>query len=92
MPRRRIPDSWHCAQAWSRLLHQGGAETLPVVLHSSDVITLFPNRHWFSRMLNAGMLPGDQVVAGGIWLCARAHFLSWLQTCAEPHCRPGTTS
>jgi hypothetical protein len=34
-------------------------------------------------MLNAGMLPGDQVVAGGIWLCARAHFLTWLRSRAS---------
>ena len=83
MPRQRILVSWHCGQAWNQLMQQGGGGTLPLVLHTSDVIDLFPNRHWFSRMLNTGMLPGDQVVAGGIWLCAREHFLIWLQTRAQ---------
>jgi hypothetical protein len=80
MPRQRIPNSWHCAQAWTCLQQQGGAGTLPLVVHTRDLIDLFPNKHWFSRMLTTGMLPGDQVIAGGIWLCAREHFLVWLRT------------
>ena len=84
MGRRTVADSWHLQQAWNALLIKGGPEYLPLVVRTNHVLPLFEKPAWFRRKLNAGQVPGDQVVLGGVWFCARNNFVSWLQGEEQP--------
>jgi hypothetical protein len=78
MPPLAISPQEHARRALQRLDERGGAETLPYVLKSSDVIPLM-GRTWFQAALHLDGLPGIQVVRYGAWRCDRGVFIHWLQ-------------
>ena len=84
MGRRTVADTWHLQQAWNALMLNGGPECLPPVVRTNHVLPLFEKPAWFRRKLNAGQVPGDQVVLGGVWFCARENFVCWLKGAEQP--------
>jgi hypothetical protein len=64
------------------LERQGGLESLPSVLCSSDIIPLF-DRDFVMEMLRNNRLPGVQVVTAGVWRCNRETFIEWLQEACD---------
>ncbi len=77
MPPHPRPLHARTSEARQRLTNRGGANILPNVVASHDIIPLF-GRSYFMELLRTGQLPGIQVVPGGVWRCQREAFLEWL--------------
>lgn len=92
MGRHPIPFIEDVLAAWDALQRQGGSESLPPVVRRRDLAALFPKMHRFDLARRAGIVPGDQLVPGGVWRVERETFVEWLRCYLSREQQEGSTS